>query len=68
MFNASCLLCKYSPFILPLFVRIRMEVNEGPEFTTSPTNGRFDSIEMDVGANGRTYLGIEFEVEGVVGL
>jgi hypothetical protein len=49
---------KYSPFILPLFVGARVEVNERPEFTTSPINGRFDSIEMDVGIDGRAYLGI----------
>jgi hypothetical protein len=45
--------CKYSPFILPLFVGVGMEVDEGHEFTTSPTNGGFESIKMDVGADGR---------------
>jgi hypothetical protein len=45
--------CKYSPSILPLFVGVGMEVDEGPEFTTSPTNGGFESIKMDVGAYGR---------------
>ncbi len=44
---------KYSPSILPLFVGVGMEVDEGPEFTTSPTNGGFESIKMDVGAYGR---------------
>jgi len=30
---------KYSPFVLPLCVRTRMEVDERLEFTASPTNG-----------------------------
>ncbi len=69
MVDAICLMlhgcyCKYSPFVLPLFARTRMEVDEGLEFTTSPTNGRSKSIEMDVGTNPR----IEFEVNGVVRL
>jgi len=58
MVDAICLMfydyyCKYSPFILPLFVGVGMEVDEGPEFTTSPTNGGFECIKMDVGAYGR---------------
>jgi hypothetical protein len=32
-----------------------VEINEGLEFTTSPTNGRSDSIEMDVRVDGITY-------------
>jgi len=35
---------KYSPFILPLFVGVEVEVDEGPEFTTCPTNGGFECI------------------------
>jgi hypothetical protein len=46
--------CKYSPFVLPLFVGTRVKVNEGPKFTTCLTNGGFESIEMDVGVDGRT--------------
>jgi len=53
MFRDCCY--KYSTFILPLFVGARVEINEGPEFTTNPTNGRFDSIDMDVRTNGITY-------------
>jgi len=56
--------CKYSPFVFPLFVGARVEVDEGLEFIASPTNGGFESIEMDVGIDPR----IEFEVNGVVGL
>ncbi len=59
---------KYSPFILSLFARTRMEVNEGLEFTTGPINGRSESIKMDVRVDGGTYPRIEFEVDGVVGL
>jgi hypothetical protein len=29
-----------------------MEVDKRPEFTTSPTNKGYESIKMDVGANG----------------
>jgi hypothetical protein len=47
--------CKYSPFIFPLFVGAGMEVNEGPEFTTSPINGGSKFVKMDVG----TYGGID---------
>jgi hypothetical protein len=53
MFHDYCY--KYSPFIYPLFVRVGVEVNEGPEFTTCPINGGFECIEMDVG----TYGGID---------
>jgi hypothetical protein len=53
MFHDWCY--KYSPFIFPLFVGAKAEINEGPEFTTSPTNGRSDSIQMDVRANGIIY-------------
>jgi hypothetical protein len=42
-----------------------MEVYEEPEFTIAPTNGGFESIEMDVRVDGGTNLGIKFEV-GVV--
>ncbi len=59
---------KYSPFILSLFAKARVEVNEGLEFTTGPTNGRFESIKMDVKVDGGAYPRIEFEVDGVVGL
>jgi hypothetical protein len=45
-----------------------VEVDEGPKFTTCPTNGRSKSTKMDVRVNGETYLGIKFEVNGVVGL
>jgi hypothetical protein len=45
-----------------------MEVDEGPEFIVGPTNKGFESINMDVGANGRVDLGIEFEVNRVVRL
>ncbi len=51
MFHDYC--CKYSPFICPLFVGVGKEVNERPEFTTCPSNGGFECIEMDVGAYGR---------------
>jgi hypothetical protein len=53
MFHDWCY--KYSPFILPLLVGARVEINEGLEFTTSPTNGRSDSIEMDVRVDGIAY-------------
>jgi hypothetical protein len=46
--------CKYSPFILPLFIIIGVEVDERLEFTTSLANGKFKSIEMDVGIDGGT--------------
>jgi hypothetical protein len=73
MVDAICLMfydyCyKYSPFVLPLFVGARVEVDEGLESTTNPTNGRYVSIDMDVGIDGRAYLGIKFEVNRVVGL
>jgi hypothetical protein len=45
-----------------------VEVNEGLEFTTSPTNGRSESINIDVRVDGGAYPRIEFEVKGVVGL
>jgi hypothetical protein len=54
---------KYSPFIFPLFIRAGMEVDEVPEFTTSPINGGSESINMDVGANGGVDPRIEFEVD-----
>jgi hypothetical protein len=47
MFCDYC--CKYSPFILPLFVGVGVEVNEGPKFTTKPINGKLEFVEMDVG-------------------
>jgi hypothetical protein len=50
--------CKYSPFVLLLFVGVGVEVDEGLEFTTCPTNGGFETIKMDVGANGGTNIGI----------
>ncbi len=40
-----------------------MEVDEVPEFTTSPINGGSESINMDVGANGGVDPRIEFEVD-----
>jgi len=66
MVDAICLMFydysyKYSHFVLPLFVGAKVEVNEGLEFTTNPTNGRYESIEMDVGVDGRTYLGINLK-------
>jgi hypothetical protein len=54
MFRDYC--CKYSPFISPLFVGAKMEVNEGLEFTTSPTNGRSYSIETNVRVDGVARL------------
>jgi hypothetical protein len=45
-----------------------MEVYEGPEFMAGLINKGFESINMDVGANGRVDLGIEFEVNRVVRL
>jgi hypothetical protein len=60
--------CKYSPFVFPLFVGARVGVDEGPKFTTRPTNGGYESIEIDVRADGGTNLGIKFEVDGVTGL
>jgi len=59
---------KYSPFILSLFARARVEVNEGPEFTIGPTNGRSKSIKMNVRVDGRAYPRIKFEINGVIGL
>jgi hypothetical protein len=66
MFRDYCY--KYSSFILFLFAKAGVEVDEGPKFTIGPTNGRFESIEMDVGVDGGAYPRIEFEVDGVVGL
>jgi hypothetical protein len=45
-----------------------MELDEGLEFIIGLTNGRFKSIVMDVGANGKIDPGIEFEINGVTGL
>jgi len=45
IFHDCC--CKYSPFVFPLFVEARVKVDEGLEFTIGPTNGGFESIEMD---------------------
>jgi hypothetical protein len=45
-----------------------MEVDEGPEFIVGPTNRGFESINMDVGANGGIDPRIEFEVDGVAKL
>ncbi len=45
-----------------------MEINEGSKFIMGPTNGRYKSIMMDVGADGKANLGIEFEVNGVARL
>jgi hypothetical protein len=56
--------CKYSPFVLPLFAKARVEVDEQLEFTTCLTNGRFESIEMDVEVDPR----IEFQVNRVARL
>jgi hypothetical protein len=60
--------CKYSPFVLPLFVGVQMEVNEGPEFIIGPTNGGSKYTKMDVGRDGEADPGIEFEINGVTGL
>ncbi len=51
-----------------LFVGVGMELDEGLEFIIGLTNGRFKSIVMDVGANGKIDPGIEFEINGVTGL
>ncbi len=56
--------CKYSPFVLPLFVGARVEVNEQLEFIVGPIDGGFKSIKMDVGVDPR----IEFQVNGVARL
>jgi hypothetical protein len=45
---------RYSFFVFHLFAKTRVEVDEGPKFTTCSTNGGSKSIEMDVGANRRT--------------
>ncbi len=45
-----------------------MEIDEGPEFIIGLINEGFESINMDVGANGGIDLGIKFEIDGVVGL
>jgi hypothetical protein len=59
---------KYSPFVLPLFIGVGVEVDEGFEFIANPTNGRFESIDMDVGVDGGANLGIKFEINGVARL
>jgi hypothetical protein len=59
---------KYSPFILSLFARARVEVNEGPEFTIGPSNGRSKSIEVNIKVDGGAYPRIKFEINGVIGL
>jgi len=41
------------PFVLPLFVRVGVEINEGCEFTVGPINGGFESIKVDVRVDGR---------------
>jgi len=69
MVDAICLMLrdyyyKYSPFVFPLFAKVKVEVDEQLEFTTRPTNGRSESIEMDVRVDPR----IEFQVNGVARL
>jgi hypothetical protein len=59
---------KYSPFVLLLFIGAKLELDEGLEFIANPTNGRFESIYMDVGVDGGRDLGIKFEVNGVARL
>jgi hypothetical protein len=45
-----------------------MEVDEGLEFTTNPTNGRSESIDTEVGVDVGVDLRIKFEINGVARL